>query len=235
MNCARYERMLFLHRTGELQPEETRALAAHLAVCKRCADIATSLERTNRIAERARLVPPVLADPDALSERIMLAVERESRRSASVLSRTLDRMADLIELPRVRFAAAAFVCTVTLTFLIQQTMLFLSVWELEQRVAEKTAPRPTAMLVYSLERSDVEKLEELRPALEQVFPLREERSTLVISSEALRSYESLLREVVAPRPGSSVGPAIKRETLEHLYETLKESLSMSVMLQTSEG
>ena len=235
MKCAHYERMLFLHRTGEREPAEARALATHLAECTRCAEIAASLELSDRVVEPARRTSPLPSDPDRLTARIMLAIDRESRSSAPGLGRMLDRLAALLERPPVRFAAVGFVCTVTVAFLIQQATLFLSLWELEQRVTAKSAGRPGAVLAYTVERKDIESLEELRPALEGILPVPREGRTFMISAEALRSYESMLRGLAAPLPGSPAGATINRETLEHLYETLKGSVSLSVMFQRSEG
>jgi hypothetical protein len=227
--------MLFLHRTGELEPAEARSLAAHLAECKRCAEIAASLERADHVIGPARRMAPRLGDPDRMSARIMRAIDRDSRSSTPGLDRILDRLAAFLDRPPVRFAAASFVCTVTVAFLIQQATLFLSLWELEQRVASKSAARPAAVLAYTVERKDVERLEELRPALQGILPVPREGRAFVISADALRSYESMLRGLAAPLPGSPAGATINRKTLEHLYETLKGSLSLSVMFQSSEG
>jgi hypothetical protein len=147
----------------------------------------------------------------------------------------LDRLAAFLERRPVRIAAVGFVCTVTLTFLIQQTTLFLSLWELEQRVAAKYGARPEAVLAYTVESKDVETLEELRPVLDGILTVHREGRTFMISADALRSYESMLRGLTAPLPGSPAGTAINRKTLENLYETLKGSLSLSVMFQPSEG
>jgi anti-sigma factor RsiW len=235
MNCARYERMLFLYRPGELAPEDVRALRAHLGSCPRCAEIASSLDRAEGLAERLRRAQPESDDPEALAARIMRAIDREPRPSASGLGRMLDRIADVLERPAVRFAAAAFVCSVTVVFLFQQATLFLSVRELEHRAAARPVSRPTATVAYQLQRKDLEGLPALSPALEEVLSHRPEGDTLVMTADALRSYEAILRNFEVPLPGSPVRTIRTRVSLERMLEHAALSISISLMFQSPEG
>jgi hypothetical protein len=235
MNCERYEKLLYLYRPGELAPEEVRRLRAHLARCPRCAEIASSLNRAGDMTERLRLAPPTSENPEALAERIMMAIDREPRPSASGLSRMLDRIADGLERPPVRFAAAAFVCSVTAVFLIQQATLFLSVRALEQRAAARPLSRPTATVAYQLERKDLEDLTLLAPALKGVLPQRPDGDTLVMTADVLRSYEAILQDFEVPLPGSPVRTITARVSLERMLEHAALSISVSLMFQSPEG
>jgi len=235
MTCRRYERMLFLYRQGELGKGDARALRDHLAGCKRCGALAAALEGDDRRLEQLRLAPPLPADPPALTARVMRGVDRESMHPAPLLSRFLDRIIDLTERPTVRYAAAGFVCTVTAAFLVQQATLFMSVWDLEQRVAARSGYKPSATLVYSVEPKGLEEVEELRPALDHVMPAQPAGGTLAMTTEAVRSYAPVLRELALPMHGGPLRTRIDRATLERMLHRITGSISVSVMFQTSEG
>ena len=189
------------------------------------------LGHEDALLERARRRPPRLENPEALTLRILRAVEQDARQKRS--PGLLDRIAALVDRPRVRYAVAGFVCTVTSLFLVQQASLFLSVRQLEERIAARDRGRPAPTLAYSVDRTRLEGMDELRSALAGSLPPRGD--TLVITIEAARRYQARLRDLTSPLGLQGAGGRITPELLERALESVAGSISVSLKLHSSEG
>lgn len=231
MTCAQCRRLLWPARRGELDSTQRERLAEHLASCEGCSRQASLLKQEDALLERARHTPPHIEDPEALTLRILRAVERDARQRGP--TGLLDRIAALVDRPRVRYAVAGFVCTVTCLFLVQQASLFMSVRQLEERIAARDRGRPAPTLAYSVDRAHLEGMDELRSALAGSLP--PQGDTLVITLDAVRHYQARLRDFTTPLSGQAAGTRITPEILERALESVVGSLSVSLKLHYSEG
>ncbi len=142
MNCEQARDIIMLTRPGETTEAEVRSLMEHLGDCENCTRLYLDAVALNQNIAALRAVPPVLSDPDAMTQSIMRAVEQVDREpgTARVLSlarrnhrgylRSLEPAVTL----RLRIASAAAAILLVGTFLVQTTSDAWKLANLENRV-----------------------------------------------------------------------------------------------------
>src|SRR4051794_4975454 len=73
MNCLKVTSLLSVHLDGALELSKSRALAAHLAECKRCSSEFTTLQQTKSMLAAVGRKPA----PEDLALKVRLAISRQ--------------------------------------------------------------------------------------------------------------------------------------------------------------
>lgn len=91
MNCRRMEEKIYLYK--ELTSSEKKRVDEHLTQCVACSKLAQQLFHSQEIIKNAANHKPELRNPQALTQRIMNAIEKEESQSIfSVLTDYLDNI-----------------------------------------------------------------------------------------------------------------------------------------------
>jgi hypothetical protein len=99
--CSTYAPMIG-SRPGELSPAESRALAAHLAVCATCGSFAAALASTEGLLRQGLLAGADARDFASFADGIVVAVTCAPRPSLPALGRVADAPAPRLAAGRSR-------------------------------------------------------------------------------------------------------------------------------------
>jgi hypothetical protein len=152
MNCTRSQRLLYLHREGELTAEESRMLATHVAGCRQCRELQKRLADELVLVEKARHMALVPEDPEALTRRILSNVDAMSNvREVSRTPVIAERVLDFLVSPRFRLAASFSIVLLVGMFLKEFYTVAGDVRQLELRQVAQEQPRPAVSVAYAVD------------------------------------------------------------------------------------
>jgi hypothetical protein len=152
MNCDHYQRMLYLHRAGELSEQEETELRRHLQTCEHCAAERVRIETADSYIRRLRETGPTLRDPDHLATSILARITEAGR------ERLIDRFLDAMLTPVIRYASAIFVLAAVGSLLFQYYSTLDEVANLERRFAQGSQSQLVPGVVYSINSSTLRSL-----------------------------------------------------------------------------
>ena len=185
MNCNRYQRMLHLHRAGELTEREEAELHRHLRTCERCAIERERIERADAPVQRLRAFRPILRDPDRLAARVLAHIQEPTR------ERFVDRFLDAMLTPAARYASAVFVLAAVGSFLYQYYSTLDDVANLERRFEGRSQIQFAPGVAYSIDSNALRSLPDRREL--QSIPLLKQYSE---SDDSFTITERKLRSLV---------------------------------------
>ncbi len=139
-NCASVEMLVYLYREGELTPEERSRLLEHLASCSRCRELQGELLAMEAALRPAReRVPAFSIDAGTAKETIRrIELERENGYRAPSRMPSLELLVRWLR-PGLSFA----VVVLAVLFLVQQSRDAAQLSELDARLRERGAQRPS--------------------------------------------------------------------------------------------
>jgi hypothetical protein len=135
--CARYQRLLHLHRDGERSPRQQAWLDRHLARCPRCRADATRLAWDDKGLNVERRQPAVPADPDALTKAILARLLDATARSTPHHNPSSGRLSSWLETRSVRLACALSVVCIVTAFVIESVDFFQDITTLESELIQR--------------------------------------------------------------------------------------------------
>ncbi len=150
MKCNDYQKWLHLNRDGELTSRQSAKLERHLRHCRSCADEKRRIEKADRFIHAAGTVVPRPSEPEALTLRIMDAIEHP--RGAVDMTRPgreSNRWLDWFYVPRIRFAAAGIAVFILGVFLFQGAMILHRIGRLEEKMTRRQEAPVSAGTIFS--------------------------------------------------------------------------------------
>lgn len=153
MNCGKFQKILHLHREGELSERQAKSLKRHLEDCSDCSAELERISRVEEIIRQVRVSSPRPASPEKLTRHIMNAVaglqgenDRTSpKRAMEGFSRPA--LSGLFNFGRLRFGLAAAVALVVGAFFIQESMILSRISRLEGRMAVVSTNRAETITI----------------------------------------------------------------------------------------
>jgi hypothetical protein len=207
MTCDQARRLLYLSRPGEIEEEEREALSRHLATCTACSDEREKVRLSELRLEQLRLSPPLVRSPERLTRAILARVAASSNAPrATRAGLLLDRLAGLLDIPLLRYGAAAFI-TLTLTLFVAQEMTILkNVSALQNRLSG--IQRPSMHLAYAVDLESIRTFRESRTVEELLniqIPTSAGERIFMPQQTALALHRLLLgRELHEPVPSRTL-------------------------------
>jgi hypothetical protein len=147
MGCKRYQKLIHLHRPGELSGRQANALERHLKHCRSCADVQNQMTLVEKTLGAARMNEPRIEDAKRLAERIFSSIEtvkgnahqetapRFSWLKPEAAEGLRSLIGSLMQPGIARLAFAAMVATIVGAFFIQETTILQRISRLEKRMA----------------------------------------------------------------------------------------------------
>ncbi len=143
MSCQYYQKLLHLHRPGELSDRQEKRLRHHLAKCPTCAAERAGILEADRLVSVVRQGRPESIHQQELAADIMRTIRRMSGYppGRGRLMVTWERVTGLCSLPKVRLALAGMTLFLVGAFFLQEFVILYRVTRLEQRMAAWSAHR----------------------------------------------------------------------------------------------
>ncbi len=154
MTCDDFQRLLHLSRDGELSAEELEVLRRHIASCERCSMEKGTIEGAEKLLGGLRLSYPTPRDPEALTARIMLGIQRDSTTIGPAHLSLPEKILLILNSPPIRIGYATAVALVVCFFLYQTFTLFTNVDDLQERLSTGRT-RGTTEVAYVIDETDL--------------------------------------------------------------------------------
>ncbi|MEX2116957.1 MAG: zf-HC2 domain-containing protein [Bacteroidota bacterium] len=183
-NCRDIKPLLYLHRKGELTPEEDFTVRTHLEACSNCAGIRQALSEIDDLLLPGRSAAPTLRNDRILIERALAGVDRKDQRNRSDYTEILDRI-----LSWGRPALATVVATMACLFVFQETRDALKTSSLERRLqvrGDASIPHAMALIPYAMPSGEIFTPGEIRTFLSNP------RTTAGVGEDQLKILGSIL-------------------------------------------
>lgn len=134
MRCREAQRLIYLHRQGELPDDTRRQVQDHVASCQRCARELQQVRNTAMVIGNLRRAGPRLHAQRDLTEQIMSAIETGSTKESR--SR---RRAVVLPFRRLQFSCTLAAAVIAFVFFAQNTVDVYRMANLEQRLSQSPA------------------------------------------------------------------------------------------------
>jgi len=223
MSCERYQRMLHLHRSGELTEREEAELRRHLHICERCSVERERIERADLSIRRLRETGPTLRDPDRLTRSILEHIPAPRRKGF------VDRLLDAMLTPAVRHASAAFVLAAVGSFLFQYYSTLDDLANLEQKLARGSQTQFVPGVIYSINSNTLRNLPDRRelqslPFLKE-YPVSDD--SFSITQRRLRSLVPFLDLLSPATPSLLHAAGLNKKQIDAVVGFLQKNATLS--------
>jgi anti-sigma factor RsiW len=226
MSCERYQKLLHLNRSGEISHQEADELRQHVRLCERCALELQRIERADKFIDRLNAYSPGPANPQKLTSEILRRVRAEAL--VPTPRALFDRFLDVLLIPSVRYATAAIVLSVTLTFTTQLVSMLSDVADLEARMASPLKEE-AAEATYTMQSKTLAETAKS----ETGKPLRDNGSVTVTNDRIdvpVKDVETFLYGKSVESLPSILGSAalhIDRKTLDKIVNEIKATAELT--------
>jgi hypothetical protein len=204
MGCENIQRLLHLNRPGELTARERQELESHLRSCPACAEEWQRIQQYEQQMSAARETPPVPADPQELTARVMSTIEEYPRRRPRFsLGTVVETWVRFLESATIRRTYAAVCLGLVVLFVIQHTLIARQVIDLERRMASGSPASTRSGLSYSIALDRIPQMGVTQPGeirhLAGLAGVRLKENRLLLPRSVLRQWRQKPRAALIAR------------------------------------
>jgi len=139
MSCRKYQKWLYLNRSGELNPGQIEKLNKHIESCSSCRQLKKRITQAGLVIHSLRVSEPVLQQPDRIADKVMNMIRSEVSERKKLKRFSPNAAGDLItHLSRIRFHLATVLIFLAFAILFEESMVLKRIVKLENRMTRIT-------------------------------------------------------------------------------------------------
>lgn len=186
MSCKKYQKMLFLNRSGELSQSEILQLQHHLSTCTACAALQNKINHDAEMIKNIRQTKISVPNAPQMTDDILSLTNIQQFAGKAKNNSRTDHLSSQFALPRLRIVLAVFVFLITVGFLAQEMVILGRISKLEKQLADKTAT-PSRVVRESMDMNSFIK------RLDHIATIKDDK--MLIDKQALETLLQSYREL----------------------------------------